>query len=172
MVKQLALSVTAGEAWRQEGGASGSGRAYLSAKPSRKSIRRQIESIREKTAKRRTLLPAEQIVTELNDGLRGWANYFRHAVATRTFRHLAQFTWSRLVHWQRTLHRWRWKDVRRWLTGPNGRWRPITAGETTLFDPCSIPIRRYRYRGNAIPNPFTARPAPSPTAALVESPVR
>jgi RNA-directed DNA polymerase len=53
-----------------------SGRAYLSAKPSRKSLSRQIESIREKTDKRRTLLPAEQIVMELNDGLRGWANYF------------------------------------------------------------------------------------------------
>ena len=34
--------------------------------------------------------------------------------------------------------------------------RPITAGETTLFDPCSIPIRRYRYRGNAIPKPLHA----------------
>ena len=84
----------------------------------------------------------------INQIIRGWANYFRHAVATRTFRHLGQYTWWRLVHWQRTLHRWRWKDVRRWLTGPNGRWRPITAGEVTLFDPCSIPIRRYRYRGN------------------------
>ena len=27
----------------------------------------------------------------------------------------------------RTRHRWRWKDVRRWLTDHTGRWRPITA---------------------------------------------
>jgi len=134
--------------------------------------------LRSVKAKVRALTPRtsqvdlEDTLIRINQIIRGWANYFRHAVATRTFRHLAQFTWSRLVHWQRTLHRWRWKDVRRWLTGPNGRWRPITAGETTLFDPCSIPIRRYRYRGNAIPNPFPSRPVTSPTAALVESPVR
>ena len=44
--------------------------------------------------------------------------------------------------------------------------------EIAMMIPCSIPIRRYRYRGNVIPNPFTSRPEPSPTAALVESPVR
>jgi RNA-directed DNA polymerase len=91
----------------------------------------------------------------INQITRGWANYFRHAVATRTFDHLRQYTWWRLVRWQRTLHRWRWKDVRGWLTDHNGRWKPITADGITLFNPTSIPIRRYRYRGKAIPNPFT-----------------
>jgi hypothetical protein len=62
------------------------GSAYVSARPSSKSVRRQIESIREKTTKPRTLLAAEVIVRELNAGLRGWANYFKlgpvdHAVS-------------------------------------------------------------------------------------------
>lgn len=76
-----------------------SGRAYLSAKPSRKSIRRQIESIREKTAKRRTLLPAEQIVTELNDGLRGWANYFALGPVEDAYRAIESYVTRRLRRW-------------------------------------------------------------------------
>jgi group II intron reverse transcriptase/maturase len=76
-----------------------SGRAYLSAKPSRKSIRRQIESIREKTAKRRTLLPAEQIVTELNDGLRGWANYFALGPVEDAYRAIESYITRRLRRW-------------------------------------------------------------------------
>ena len=76
-----------------------SGRAYLSAKPSKKSIRRQIESIREKTAKRRTLLPAEQIVTELNEGLRGWANYFAVGPVEDAYRAIESYVTRRLRRW-------------------------------------------------------------------------
>jgi group II intron reverse transcriptase/maturase len=76
-----------------------SGRAYLSAKPSKKSIRRQIESIREKTAKRRTLLPADQIVTELNDGLRGWANSFALGPVEDAYRALESYVTQRLRRW-------------------------------------------------------------------------
>jgi RNA-directed DNA polymerase len=58
------------------------------------------------------------------------------------------------VHMMRTRHRWRWKDVRRWLTDRNGRWRPITADGIEMFNPAAVPITRYRYRGNNIPNPW------------------
>lgn len=47
-----------------------------------------------------------------------------------------------------------WKDVRRWLTDPTGRWKPISADGIELFNPATIPIRRYRYRGNTIPIPW------------------
>ena len=76
-----------------------SGRAYLSAKPSKKSLSRQIESIREKTDKRRTLLPAEQIVTELNDGLRGWANYFALGPVEDAYRAIERCVTRRLRRW-------------------------------------------------------------------------
>jgi len=76
-----------------------SGRAYLSARPSKKSVRRQIESIREKTAKRRTLLPADQIVTELNDGLRGWANYFSLGPVEDAYRAIESYVTRRLRRW-------------------------------------------------------------------------
>jgi RNA-directed DNA polymerase len=115
----------------------------------------------------------QDTLIKINQITRGWANYFRHAVASRTFNHLQQYTWWRIVRWQQTQHRWRWKDVRRWLTLPSGRWRPIYAGEITLVDPTRIAIRRYRYRGRTgIPNPYRQHLTTSPTAATVESPVR
>ena len=97
----------------------------------------------------------------INQILRGWTNYFKHAIAKRTFSHLHQYVWWRLVRWQRTRHRWKWKDVRRWLTTPTGRWRPIHADGITLFNAEEVPIRRYRNRGEAgIPNPWLAATNP------------
>jgi RNA-directed DNA polymerase len=97
-------------------------------------------------------------LTRINQILRGWSNYFRHAIAKRVFDHLQRFTWWRIVRWQRTRRRWNWTNVRRWLTDRNGRWTAITADGVTLFNPAAIPIRRYRYRGNQIPAPW-AQPA-------------
>jgi RNA-directed DNA polymerase len=93
-------------------------------------------------------------LTRLNRILRGWATYFRHAVATHTFKHLRRFLWWRIVRWLKTRHRWRWTALRRHLTDHTGRWKPISAGGTTLFDLEKVGITRYRYRGAAIPNPW------------------
>src|SRR5215213_3405151 len=91
----------------------------------------------------------------LNQILRGWSAYFRHAVAMHTFKHLRQFLWWRIVRWLKTRHRWRWTAVRRHLTDHTGRWKPISADGTVLFDLEKVSITRYRYRGAAIPNPWT-----------------
>ena len=60
------------------------------------------------------------MLIRLNQIMRGWANYFKHAVYKHTLHSLAHFVWWRVVQWLRTLHRWRWKDVRRRLTTPDG----------------------------------------------------
>jgi RNA-directed DNA polymerase len=52
-------------------------------------------------------------------------------------------------------HRWSWKAVRSRFTRPDGRWRPIAADGVELFNLASVPVTRYRYRGNTIPNPWT-----------------
>jgi RNA-directed DNA polymerase len=66
----------------------------------------------------------------------------------------------RVVHWWKKLHRWRWKDIRRHLTDHTGRWRRPSADGIELFNLAKVPITRYRYRGNTIPNPWTqANPA-------------
>ena len=46
--------------------------------PSREAMQRARERIREITAQRRLLQPVEVIVQDLNNYLRGWANYFRY----------------------------------------------------------------------------------------------
>jgi RNA-directed DNA polymerase len=99
------------------------------------------------------------VLTRLNQVMHGWANYFRHAVAKNTFAMLDNFAWWRVIRMLRERHRWRWKDVRRHLTTPTGRWLPITAGEIELRRIAAIPVTRYRYRGTKIPNPWDAEPA-------------
>ena len=94
------------------------------------------------------------VLIRINQISRGRANYFKHGVAQRTFSRLQNFTWWRLVRMMRTRHRWRWRDVRRWLTDHTGRWHPISADGIELLNPETIPITRYRYRGNKIPNPW------------------
>ena len=87
------------------------------------------------------------VLTRLNQVMRGWTNYFRHAACKRTLSRLFHFVWWRMIRWLRTLHRWTWTDVRRRFTTPEGRWKPITADGIALFNPASTPITRYRYRG-------------------------
>jgi RNA-directed DNA polymerase len=94
------------------------------------------------------------VLRRLNLIMRGWANYFKHAVAKRIFDDLRQFAWRRLVKMMMVRHHWSWKDVRRWLVTPSGRWRPIAADGIELFNIASVPVTRYRWRGSRIPNPW------------------
>ncbi len=75
------------------------GRAYLGTRPSKKSIQRQIESIRETTDRKRCGLAAEVVVKELNDGLRGWANYFKLGPVSKAFRAIDTYATQRLRRW-------------------------------------------------------------------------
>jgi RNA-directed DNA polymerase len=118
--------------------------------------------IRSLKAKIRALTPRTSqqdpgyVLTRLNQVTHGWANYFRHAVAKTTFGMLDHFTWRRVIRMLSTRHHWRWKDVRKQYTTPQGRWLPINAGEVDLRRIAAIPVTRYRYRGSNIPNPWTA----------------
>ena len=63
------------------------------------------------------------MLTRLGQIMRGWANYFRYAVAKWTFSKLDAFTWWRLAHMLRARHSWNWGQLRRHLTAATGRWR-------------------------------------------------
>jgi RNA-directed DNA polymerase len=93
------------------------------------------------------------VLIRLNQILRGWSGYFRHAACKTTLGHLAHFVWWRVIRWLRTLHRWRWTDVRRAFTTSQGRWKPVTAGGTELFNLETVRVTRYRYRAT-IPAPW------------------
>jgi len=94
------------------------------------------------------------VLIRLNQIMRGWANYFKHAVCKHTLSNLAHFAWWRVIRWLKTLHRWRWTDVRRAFTTPQGRRMPITADGIELLDLQTVPVTRYRYRGGTIPSPW------------------
>jgi Group II intron, maturase-specific domain len=120
-----------------------------------RSLKAKIRALTPRTSQ----LDLEYVLTRLNQVMRGWANYFRHAVAKDTFGMLDYFAWWRVIRMLMERHHWRWKDVRRWLVSPTGSWRPISAGETELRPIAAIPVTRYRYRGSQIPSPWTAEPA-------------
>jgi RNA-directed DNA polymerase len=87
--------------------------------------------------------------------LRGWTNYFRHAVAKQTCSYLQEYTWRRVMGWRRRkYHRSNWKQIRRHLGG----WWSQGRRDGTV-DTRTVPVTRYRYRGTAIPNPWTPRQA-------------
>jgi RNA-directed DNA polymerase len=92
----------------------------------------------------------------INQILRGWGNYFRHAVAKHTFDQLQAFVWWRVVRWVMKRQRMTWSEIRRRLRGPNG-WRTIVLEGVALFNIASIPVTRYRWRASNIPTPWSAQ---------------
>jgi RNA-directed DNA polymerase len=119
---------------------------------------RPIRSLKEKIralTNRTSQQDPRTVLIRLNQIMRGWANYFKHAVCKNTLRSLENFVWRRVIRWWTALHRWKWKDVRRRLTDHTGRWRRPSADGIELFNIASVPVTRYRYRGNKIPNPWT-----------------
>ena len=99
------------------------------------------------------------VLIRLNQIMRGWANYFKHAVAKDRFSALHRFLWWRLIRMLQARHRWNWTDVRRHFTTATGRWLPITAPDgTMLFNIATVTVTRYRWRGNTIPNRWTPEP--------------
>ena len=109
--------------------------------------------IRAATSRTSTQDPGAVLI-RLAQIMRGWSNYFRHAVAKHTFGRLAHFVWWRVARWLRRLHRWGWKDFRRRFTTPQGQWRPLSVDGIELFNIEAVPVTRYRWRGNTIPTPW------------------
>jgi RNA-directed DNA polymerase len=122
--------------------------------PSKKSLASVMGKIRTLTrrAQHRTLA---DLLRRLNPVLRGWCNYFRHGVSSRTFGYLDHFAYWRIVGWLRKRHHGLNMHtlVRRHL--PQGR---IRAGGIDLFRPSTLAIERYRYRGTKIPTPWSSAP--------------
>jgi RNA-directed DNA polymerase len=117
--------------------------------------RRSLTSIKAKVktiTRQGTNNPLKDLLRQLNPVLRGWTNYFQHAVAKQTFSYLQEYTWRRVMGWlRRKYHRSNWKQIRCHL---GGGWWPQDDG-MALFDTRTVPVTRYRYRGTAIPTPWT-----------------
>ena len=128
--------------------------------PSKEALASVMGKVRRLTRRPRHRTLAD-LLRQLNSVLRGWCNYFRHGVSSRTFDYLDHFAWWRVARWLRKRHAGlNWGTLaRRYLP----RWE-IRDGRTEMFRPRSVPIVRYRYRGTRIPTPW-ASPAPRSSAS-------
>jgi RNA-directed DNA polymerase len=114
-----------------------------------KSLRAKIRALTHKTSQ----WGLASVLTRLGQIMRGWAMYFRHAVAKHTFGKLDSFTFWRIAHMLRARHGWNWGQLRRHLTTPDGKWR-IAADGVEFFRIEKVTVSRYAYRGNKIPSPW------------------
>jgi len=95
-------------------------------KPSKKSVKNRREKLREKWF---NLLgqDAHTIANQLNPVIRGWANYFRIGVASKTFHDLDKWMVQRELRYTRRTHpnkSWHWRKQRYWgkLTERGDNW--------------------------------------------------
>jgi hypothetical protein len=135
--------------WRRKRGTS---KWYVYTLIADRPIRSLEDKIRALT-RRTSQQPPRAALIRLNQIMRGWASYFKHAVCKHPLGSPENFAWHRVIRWWKRLHRWKGKDVRHNLTGPHGRWRRPSADGIELFNRAKVPVTRYRYRGSKIPSP-------------------
>jgi group II intron reverse transcriptase/maturase len=75
------------------------GRAYIGTRPSKKSVKRMIDSIRVRTDRKLCWLEATEVVERLNLGLVGWANYFCLGPVSKAYKTIDAYTIARLRRW-------------------------------------------------------------------------
>jgi RNA-directed DNA polymerase len=116
-------------------------------------IKRKVKTV----TKRITHQQADNLFQQLGSMLRGWAQYFRHGSSSAAYHDLQHFSWWRIWFWLLSKHpRTPQREIiRRYYNG----WWPEYNG-VKLYQPTTMTIRRYRYRGTAIPTPWdTPQPA-------------
>ena len=128
----------------------GTGKHYVYTYPSKRAIlaiRRKVRTLTRRTSQPNLRL----LLLRVNAALRGWANYFKHGVSKRCFGRLGSFAWRRVVRWLRQRHLGlNWTAIRRrFLHG----WEIVCDG-ITLYNPATVAITRYRYRGARDPQPL------------------
>jgi RNA-directed DNA polymerase len=134
----------------------GTQKHYVYTIPSKKAVASIRQKVRAKTSRSTLHMNLDDVLKSLNWALRGWANYFRHAVAKQLFGHLDSQTWRRIVTWIRRKHnRISWKELRRRFCDRG--WR-IAHNGVAFTGASSVVVTRYRYRGHGIRTPWTPIP--------------
>jgi RNA-directed DNA polymerase len=79
---------------------------YLNLCPSRKTMQRERDKLREMTGPERCFVPIAALIEQINEHLRGWSNYFGRGYPRRAFRQINGYVQERLTrHLQRRSQR-------------------------------------------------------------------
>jgi RNA-directed DNA polymerase len=136
----------------------GADQYYVYTYPAKKALASVVGKIRAETHKDKHR-HLSSLLIRVNQIMKGWAFYFRHGVSQAVFGYLRYFSWRRLCLWLRKHHKGlSWRKLHPRAFRGATKWE-ITANGIVLFDPTSIPSKRYRYRGTNIPTPWTSAAA-------------
>jgi RNA-directed DNA polymerase len=128
--------------------------------PSKQALAGVMHKIKQAT-KTGTSRTVGQVLRKINPILRGWAAYFRYGASKQTFCYLGWFAWWRMIYWIRRKHpHLTWKQIRRRFYGTDR----IRESRLVLYNPATMRVERYRYRGAQIATPFNTD-AVDPTGA-------
>lgn len=93
-------------------------------KPSRQSLRKHLQKLKEIVRRNRTTTQTA-LIQQLNPIIRGWANYHRHVVSKETFSYVDYRTWKLLWRWCCRRHKNRrkqWVKQKYFHTKGNNHW--------------------------------------------------
>ena len=85
-----------GYTFRYDGDRKGRPFRYLNMLPSKKALAREREHLRDRTSARMCFKPIPVMIEELNEHLRGWANYFGRGYPRKAFREINAYVRQRL----------------------------------------------------------------------------
>jgi hypothetical protein len=94
------LGYTMGQCYRAQ-----TGKAYLGTKPSKKRVLRICVRISQMTQRQGSWRDTQELVGELNQVIRGWANYFRLGAVSKAYRGVDGHTRHRLRQWLCAKHK-------------------------------------------------------------------
>ena len=72
------------------------GNHYSHVQPSKKALKKIKDRVTEQTGRYRTMVPLEQVVSEVNSTLRGWVGYFHIRNCTKLLEHVRGYAEQRL----------------------------------------------------------------------------
>jgi len=132
---------------------------YVYTRPSRKAIQSIKDKVSAKTYRSTRHQDLDDVLRGVSQSLRGWANYFRHGVSKATFSAVDNHAWHRLMRWIRAKYAGKsglsMAEMRRRFC--DAGWRSACNG-VVFTGASSVAVTRYRYRGSAIPTPWTPKP--------------
>lgn len=133
-------------------------RRILIVRPSDKSLEAIKASVKDTVLGRGKAGSQDDIIQELNPKLRGWCNYHRSAMSTRTFYYLDAYLFRTLFRWAMRRHGdkgKKWIADRYWHPRGNRKWEFCTE-ESILYRPMDVKKKRHvKVRNSA--NPYTDR---------------